>query len=190
MSRALHQPRADVGGLFGVVEDDQPATLAAQPPLGDRRRSRGGLLRCGPVRGNGQRTELIGDQLGTLGVDPPHQVVLAGEAVGVLGGQARFPDPAHPVQSLHHRGVGPAQLLPQPHDHRIASGECRIAQRKLAHRWQGPRQPWRRIRCPGPLARRKGGSPGRRTRSLHRFAEHPAGLLLADAEQVLIDQCA
>jgi hypothetical protein len=42
-------------------------------------------------------SELVGDQLGGLGVDPPHEVIVLGVEVCVLDGELGLSDATHAV---------------------------------------------------------------------------------------------
>ena len=130
----------EVLGAFGVVEDQQPAGPAAQLPQDQLDRARHGRS-GGQAELVGQLGELVADQGRLLGVDPPHQVVVGGEPVGVLDGELGLAHPAQAVQGLHHQrvlaGVQPlVELLEQA----SAAGEVRVAQRHVP-----------RVREPGRL---------------------------------------
>ena len=114
MPGAARQPRRHVAGVLGVVEDQQPP--APPPQLAQHRRPH--RLRARPgldtAQRGAQRGELVADQPGLLGVDPPGQVVGPGEPVRVLDRQLGLAHPAHPVQRLHHRPVPGQQRAPAP----------------------------------------------------------------------------
>ena len=85
-----------------VVEDQQPAPPAAQ--LGQDEFDRVGHGRPGrQVELVAQLGELAGDEHRLLGVDPPDQVVVAGEPVGVLDRQLGLAHATQAVQRLHHQ---------------------------------------------------------------------------------------
>ena len=115
--RPGRQPRPDVLGPVGVIEDQQPSRHVAQPVVHQRLQRLGvsGRVQAQP---GGQGGELIRDRGGLLGGDPPHQVIVAGVGVGVFGGQLGLADPAHPVHRMHrHRRPGgqrPRQRAPGP----------------------------------------------------------------------------
>jgi hypothetical protein len=83
----------DVRRPLGVVEDQQPAGPVAQ--LGQQPVH--GLGHRGPrweVKPGGEGGQLFGDEYRLCGVDPPDQLVVGGEAVGVLDRQLGL---AHPT---------------------------------------------------------------------------------------------
>ena len=84
MSRAAGKPLLERPRIFRVIEDQQPAVTALQ--IGVQRADRGWDLRRidGDTSLNREVRELCGDQLGSFGGDPPHQVISTGEPVGVL----------------------------------------------------------------------------------------------------------
>jgi hypothetical protein len=84
---AAGEPLAEVVGPDGVVEDQQPAGATPEVILDLGRRFRGGRPGRHDGRGHCEGGDLVADELGLLGVDPPDQVVLAGEPVGVLDRQ-------------------------------------------------------------------------------------------------------
>jgi hypothetical protein len=135
MSAALGQPRPDQVGLFDVVEHDQPPSPGLQPcqRLGGGHRYY--RVRGHPSRRDGQGGELFTDQRRLVGVDPPHEVVVAGVSVRVLDRRAGFAHPAHAVHRLHQRPIPCRQALAQLGQHTIAAGERRIAGGHVPHLW-------------------------------------------------------
>ena len=118
---------------------------------------------CDASQRSAQGGELVADQPGLLGVDPPGQVIGSGEPVRVLDRQLGLAHPAHPVQRLHHRLVPGQQPLPHRHQQPVPAGEPRIAGRDVPHPRHAARQPRTRPpslprppACPGP------GTPARR----------------------------
>jgi hypothetical protein len=98
---------AQIGGVFDVVEDEQPAGMPLQPQ--DRpRRSLLHAFRGRPVRAQprGEGGQAGDDLLGARGVDPPHQRVAAPIGVGVVQGERALADPAQPVNRLRPGDLG------------------------------------------------------------------------------------
>jgi hypothetical protein len=123
----------DVGRPLGVVEDEQPtvpvAQLGEQPVHGVGHRGPGRQLQPGCQPG-----QLVGDQHGLFGVDPPDHVVVGGEPMGVLERQLGLAHPAQPVEGLHHqRGLPGPQPSPQLGQKIVAAGEVRIAGRQVPY---------------------------------------------------------
>jgi hypothetical protein len=89
--------------------------------------------------------QLVGDEHRLLGVDPPDDVVVRGEAMGVLECELGLAHSAEPVQGLDDQGRLPGpQLAPQFGEQVVAAGEVRVAGRRVP----GP---------PRQSARRNGG---------------------------------
>ena len=126
--------------------------------------------RTTPVPGSGldasqrepERGDLVADQPGLLGVDPPGQVVGPGEPVRVLGGQLGLAHPAHAVQRLHHRRVPAQQPVPHRLQQAVPAGEPRITGRDVPHPRHSPGQPRHGRQYLGGRGAR---GPPRRTRS-------------------------
>jgi len=81
------------------------------------------------------------DQARRLGIDPPHQVIVACESVRVLDRQLCFAHPAHAIQRLHYRPVPRQQRFPHLNQQPIASGESRVAGRDVPHPRPAARPP-------------------------------------------------
>ncbi|GAA3040339.1 hypothetical protein GCM10010448_23610 [Streptomyces glomeratus] len=101
MTTAPREVGGQDGGVFDVVEDQQPARAGAQ--LTQQHLHGVGRGCAGRRRADtgGELGQLIGDQGGILGGDPPGQFVLAGEAVRVFDGELGLTDPAPSVQRLN-----------------------------------------------------------------------------------------
>ena len=132
--RARGQPRRDIGDSIRIIEDQQPPRHAAQliADLIAQRIRIGGRLQAQPGR---QGRELTVDQRRLFGRDPPHQVIVTGMGVGVLGGQLGLADPAQTAHRMHRhrpRGQDPRQLA----QFRAAASEMGVARGHLPH----PRQ--------------------------------------------------
>ncbi len=101
----------------------------------------------------GQRRELVRDQRRLIRGDPPHQVIVPGVGVGVLGGQLGLAHPAQPVHRLH-RHPRPGR---QPRRHRrhltAPPGEIRVLRRDLPHPRHLAGEPRPRHRPPRPRTR-------------------------------------
>jgi hypothetical protein len=94
-------------------------------------------------RGVGELGQLVGDQRGYFGGDPPDHVVVGVVAVRVLGGQRGLADPAHAVQGLYHRRAVGSQRRTQPGEQVFTSGEGGVARGHVPH-----------PPAPGPLRQR------------------------------------
>lgn len=81
----------------------------------------------------GELGQLVGDQRGYFGGDPPDHVVVGVVAVGVLDGQRGLADPAHAVQGLHHRLPASLQRCAQPGEQVFTSGEGGVARGHVPH---------------------------------------------------------
>ncbi len=136
MAGAAGEEPADLGGLVGVVEDQQPARGRGATP----QRLAGGLGRLGDrvadpqAEPAGELGQCGGHQFGLLGVDPPDQVVVGHEAVRVLQRDLCLADAAEPVQRLRRRqdgGHAAAQLVAQLLQHGGAAGERGVARRHV-----------------------------------------------------------
>jgi len=100
-----------VGGLLGVVEDQQPAVAPAQ--LVKQRLEGLSLLgRVGQAKPPGEGDQLPGNGERLLGRDPPDQVVVGLVAVGVLDGELGLADPAEPLHRLGLTPLGPGRPPP------------------------------------------------------------------------------
>ena len=99
MSAAARQPRSHVSGVGGVIEDEQPPVPC--PQLGQHHRPHhldpGSGLHA--AQREPDRSELVADKPGRLGVDPPGQVVGSGETVRVLDRQLRLSTPPIPCSA-------------------------------------------------------------------------------------------
>jgi hypothetical protein len=89
---------------------------------------------------------LLADEFGLLAGDPPHQLVFAREAVGVLDRELGLADAAHAVQGLDRRASLGAQAVAQLVEHAVAAGEGRVAAGQVPHWRQGSGWPLARIR--------------------------------------------
>ena len=149
MTAAARQPGSDVGGVLGVVEDQQPPPPLPQLSQYHRPHRLGACPGLQAPQRCPQRGDLVADQVGLLGVDPPGQVIGPGEPVRVLGRELGLAHPAHPLERLHHRPVPGQQPLPHRHQQTVPAGEPRIAGRDVPY----PRHPARQPRpgFPGPL---------------------------------------
>ena len=139
------KPPGDVGGILGIVEDQQPPAALVQ--VGQHRRPHLPGARPGldaPQR-HPEGGELVPDQPGLLGVDPPRHLIAAGEPVRVLNRQLGLAHPAHTLQRLHHRPVPGQQPAPHRRQQVVPAGEPRIAGRDVPY----PQHTARRSR-PGP----------------------------------------
>jgi hypothetical protein len=146
---AVRQPWCEVITILGIVEDQQPSSGPAQ--VCTQRLHRVG---CGrPGRGQaqlvvlGQGGQMVTDQFRLLGGDPPDDVVLAGESVGVLQSELGLSDAAHPVQCLNRHPAAAAERVVEPVEHGVAAGEARVAAGQVPHRRQRTRRPRPRIPC-------------------------------------------
>jgi hypothetical protein len=181
------QPPRQVFRGLGVVEHQQPPVPA--PQLTQRRPPRRAQVRVRPgaAQTGGQRRDLLPDQPGLLGGDPPHHVIARREPVRVLCRQLRLAHPAHPRQRLHHRPPPGKQRLAHIGQHLIPAGEPRIPRRDIPpHRRQHPRQPRPRPaqttqRPRPPRKPRRSGGPGR---AGHRGQQHPPRLPLGHPEHI------
>lgn len=88
-----------------VVEDEQPALVLTEPGADDA----GRLVQVGRLRRDDAERAAEGNVVGQAGgrvvcADPPDEGVGVGVAVGVLDGQAGFPDAAEAVDGLDEGG--------------------------------------------------------------------------------------
>ena len=165
MPAAARQPPGDVGGVSrrcrrpaatGPAPAARPAPPPAPPPCPPRPATQ--------PSSRAQRGELVPDQPGLLGVDPPGQVIVPGEPVRVLDRQLGLAHPAHALQRLHHRPVPGQQPLPHRHQQPVPAGEPRIARRDVPHPRHAPRQPRPGTAQPArPPACRAPGTPARQS---------------------------
>jgi hypothetical protein len=122
----------EVGGVCRVVEHQQPVLAVLQlmqhefDGIGSGQLRRQAEVRC-------ERGELVGEQRGLLGVEPPHQGVVGGEAVGVLDGELSLADSAQAVQCLQHDSLVGGQECVELFEHAVSAGEVRVARRHLPH---------------------------------------------------------
>ena len=166
MPTTAGQPPGDFGRVLGVVEYKQPP--APLPQLPQHRRPHRLHARPGlhTAQRHAQGGELIADQSGLLGVDPPGQVVGPGEPVRVLDRQLGLAHPAHPLERLHHRPVPGQQPLPHRHQQSIPTGKPQVTGWEIPH----PRQAVPAAADPRPPA--SAGRPACRSRGTP--APHPA----------------
>jgi hypothetical protein len=127
----VRQPLAKGARLLGVIEDDQPSGPLVQ--VAEHRAA--DHVRRGVVPGAaelpGQLGELLGEQRGVRGVQPPHHVVVVLEAVRVLDGQLRLADAAHAVQGLDGRPVAGKEGRADVGELLLAAGEGRVPRRHV-----------------------------------------------------------
>ena len=176
MPATAGQPPGDVARVLGVVEHQQPP--APLPQLAQHRRPHHLDVRPGldAAQRGAQGGELVPDQPGLLGIDPPGQVIGPGEPVRVLDRQLGLAHPAHALERLHHRLVPGQQPLPHRHQQPVPAGEPGIAGRNIPHPRHTARQPRTRTAqpcsthpaCPGP------GTPAsdRGASAPHRLQQH------------------
>jgi hypothetical protein len=130
-----------VRGCAGVVDHYQPARVGLSPAQRlDRRRWPLGLAGRLQPEPAGQRRQRRHNQGGLLGRHPPDQVVVPGVPVGVLQRELRLPDPAKPVQRLHHRSPTRTQPLMHQRQRRVTAHESWVTRADVPYRRQGPRQ--------------------------------------------------
>ena len=175
----------DVGGVLGVVEDQQPPAALAQ--VGQHRRPHRLAARPGldAAQRRAQGGELVADQPGLLGVDPPGHVVVGGEPVRVLDRQLGLAHPAHALQRLHHRPVPGQQPVPHRRQQPVPAGEPRVAGRDVPHPQHAARRQRTRVPpCRGQLPQRAFHQPAQLVRAGEGLGDQPAGLHPA-AERLL-----
>ena len=179
------QPRADVGGVLGVVEDQQPPAALVQ--VGQHRRPDrlGACPGLDAAQRGAQGGELVADQPGLLGVDPPGHVIAVGEPVRVLDRQLGLAHPAHALQRLHHRRVPGQQPVPHRRQQPVPAGEPRVAGRDVPHpQHAARRQRTRALACGGQLPQRPFHQPAQLIRAGKGLGDQAAGLHPA-AERLL-----
>ncbi|OEV32394.1 hypothetical protein HS99_0017015 [Kitasatospora aureofaciens] len=166
---AAEQP-ADVGGevsrVLGVVVDEQPAVVGAQPGDGplDLLAGRGGEG-PGGVEVDGESGEGLGELSLGLGGDPPDQPVVVGPRVGVVQGEAGLADAAEaveggglgdqPAAAVVRQGVGDGPQLALPADESAGGAGRQVGRR--GGRLDGQRGPRGLGREDGGVRVRVGG---------------------------------
>ena len=179
------QPRADVGGGLGVVEDQQPPAALPQFPQHRRPHSLGACPGLDAAQRGAQGGELVADQPALLGVHPPRHVIVRREPVRVLDRQLGLAHPAQALQRLHHRPVPGQQPVPDRRQQLITAGESRVAGRDVPHpQHAARRQRTRTLAYGGQLPQRPFHQPAQLVRAGKRLRDQAAGLHPA-AERLL-----
>ena len=161
--RPARQVVAQLGWLRRVVEHEQPAAVALEPPadgLDDEALVFGILNR--QVERAGEVGEVGGEPRRLLGGDPPDEVVVGGVAVAELDGELGLAHPAEPVDSLGNCRRPRLERLGEPREQRLAASEARVP---LVRHVPDRRQRARESRLPVHRPRRT-GREGRRARRL------------------------
>ena len=149
MPAPARQPPSDVSGFLGVVEDQQPPPPLPQLPQHRRPHHLHARPGLNTAQRRAQRGELIADQPGLLGVDPPGQVIAVGEPVRVLDRQLGLAHPGLALQRLHHRPIPGQQPLPHRRQQLVPASEPRIAGWDVPHPQHAARR--QRTRAPSHL---------------------------------------
>lgn len=177
---AVREHDVDALDVVPAVEDDEPAAVrfAAAEGFAHGADAFAGLAAGGQAEGDGEFAEAVALDVPVVGADPPDDVVVGAEAVGVLGGDLGLSDAGHAEEGV--RGVaalGVHEPLLQLGEELVAAGEARVAARDLApdvRRGVGVADEGRLRDPPG------GGTAGFDAEP----AEEPGlGLLLADAPE-------
>ena len=130
--------------------------------------------------------ELVWEQRGLVGVEPPDERVVGGEAVRVLDGELGLADSTQTVQRLQHDPLVGGQLRVELFEHPVPAGEVRVARWHPPHRRPHPREPPDAARArlgPGSSAGERVSLPAAGPR-LQPRQQHPPGVQLALAGQV------
>ena len=132
-----------------------------------------------------QGGELVADQPGLLGIDPPGHVIVVGEPVRVLDRQLGLAHPAHALQRLHHRRVPGQQPVPDRRQQLVPAGEPRVAGRHVPHPQHAVRrQRTRALPCGGQFPQRPFHQPAQLIGAGKGLGDQAAGLHPA-AERLL-----